>query len=142
MVLNLEVANRTPLVEQIVTALRRQVSDALPSGTRIPSIRAFARTHGIRRFTVAEAYDGLVAMGSLEARRGSGFYTTHAPGTQPWSAADTEPPRGFDVAWMIRHVLEERGDTLKAGAPWLPDDWLDQAGIRNVLRRLARKNGD
>ena len=50
--------------------------------------------------------------------------------------------RGFDVAWMIRHVLEERGDTLMAGAPWLPDEWLDQAGIRGIVRQLARNNGD
>jgi DNA-binding transcriptional MocR family regulator len=29
-----------------------------------------------------------------------------------------------------------------AGAPWLPDAWLDQVGIRTIVRRLARNNGD
>ena len=80
MVLNLETEGRTPLVDQIVTALRRQVSDVFFPGTRIPSIREFARMHRVSRFTVVEAYDRLVAMGYLEARRGSGFYTTHQAG--------------------------------------------------------------
>ena len=142
MVLNLETEGRTPLVDQIVTALRRQVSDVFIPGTRIPSIREFARVHRVSRFTVVEAYDRLVAMGYLEARRGSGFYTTHPPGAQRWSGPDTDQTRGFDVAWMIRQVLEERGDTLMAGAPWLPDEWLDQVWIRTVVRRLARNNGD
>ena len=112
------------------------------SGTRIPSIREFARTYKVSRFTVVEAYDRLVAMGYLEARRGSGFYTTHRPGERSWSDAEADRTRGFDVAWMIRQVLEERGDTLMAGAPWLPDEWLDQAGIRSVVRQLARNSGD
>ena len=63
MVLNLEAEGRTPLVDRIVTALRRQVSDVFSPGTRIPSIREFARTHRVSRFTVVDAYDRLVAMG-------------------------------------------------------------------------------
>jgi len=140
--LNLEPHGRTPLVDQIVTAVQREVSDVFSPGTRVPSIREFARSYGVSRFTVVEAYDRLVAMGYLEARRGSGFYTTHRPSEMRWSDADANRASGFDVAWMIRHVLEERGETLMAGAPWLPDEWLDQAGIRNIVRQLARNNGD
>ena len=79
MVLNLGAEGRTPLVDQIVTALKHQVSDVFSPGTRVPSIREFARTYKVSRFTVVEAYDRLVALGYLEARRGSGFYTTHQP---------------------------------------------------------------
>jgi DNA-binding transcriptional MocR family regulator len=140
--LNLDSQGGTPLVDQIVTALQRQVSDVFSPGTRIPSIREFARDHGVSRFTVVEAYDRLVAMGYLEARRGSGFYTTHRPDETSWNDPEANRARGFDVAWMIRHVLEERGETLMAGAPWLPDEWLDQAGIRGIVRQLARNNGD
>jgi DNA-binding GntR family transcriptional regulator len=86
------------------------VNDAFSPGTRIPSIREFARTHKVSRFTVVEAYDRLVAMGYLEARRGSGFYTTHRSEEASWSEVDVNRARGFDVAWMIRHVLEERGE--------------------------------
>ena len=140
--LNLEPHGRTPLVDQIVTAVQREVSDVFSPGTRVPSIREFARSYGVSRFTVVEAYDRLVAMGYLEARRGSGFYTTHRPSEMRWSDADANRASGFDVAWMIRQVLEERGETLMAGAPWLPDEWLDQVGIRNIVRQLARNNGD
>jgi DNA-binding transcriptional MocR family regulator len=140
-VVNLE-PETAPLVDRIVAALRRQVNDVFPPGSRVPSIREFARTHRVSRFTVVEAYDRLVAMGYLEARRGSGFYTTHRSGDKRWSGLDPERERGFDVAWMIRDVLEDRADTVKAGAPWLPDEWLDQAGIRAIVRQLARNNGD
>jgi DNA-binding transcriptional MocR family regulator len=141
MMVNLETAGPAPLVEQIVTALKRQVSDVYAPGTRVPSIREFARTHRVSRFTVVEAYERLVAMGYLEPRRGSGFYTTYRPEKRA-AEADAQRASGFDVAWMIRHVLEEHEGTLMAGAPWLPNEWLDQAGLRSVIRQLARNNGD
>ena len=56
---------------------------------RVPSIREFARTHKVSRFTVVEAYDRLVAMGYLEARRGSGFYTTHKSGEKLWAGTES-----------------------------------------------------
>lgn len=58
------------------------------------------------------------------------------------SLRDAERARAFDVAWMIRHVLEERGEKLMAGAPWLPNEWLAEAGIRNVVRQLGPNDGD
>jgi hypothetical protein len=45
-----------PLVDQIVDGIRRQIEEhALRPGSKLPSIRAFASTHGISRFTVVEA---------------------------------------------------------------------------------------
>src|SRR6202035_1577496 len=68
-----------PLTDQIVMGVRRQIDDRqLRPGTRLPSIRNFAETHGVSRFTVVEAYDRLVAMGCLQSRRGAGFYTASA----------------------------------------------------------------
>jgi DNA-binding transcriptional regulator YhcF (GntR family) len=62
--LGLDLTDRSPLVEQIVCALSRQIDErVLPPGTRLPSIREFARNQRISRFTVVEAYDRLVAMG-------------------------------------------------------------------------------
>ena len=66
-------------LDEPMTAVQRHVSDVFSPGTRVPSIREFARSYGVSRFTVVEAYDRLVAMGYLEARRGSGFYTTPRP---------------------------------------------------------------
>ena len=65
-----------PLVEQIVAGIKRQIDDRhLRPGTKLPSIRNFAESHKVSRFTVVEAYDRLVAMGYLASRRGAGFYT-------------------------------------------------------------------
>ena len=58
--------NRPSLVDQIVSGVQRQIDDRLlRSGTKLPSIRQFAKLHNVSRFTVVEAYDRLVAMGYL-----------------------------------------------------------------------------
>ena len=65
-----------PLADQIVAGIKRQIDDRhLRPGTKLPSIRNFAQSYSVSRFTVVEAYDRLVAMGCLQSRRGAGFYT-------------------------------------------------------------------
>jgi hypothetical protein len=60
----------TPLVDQIVTAIRTRIDDRiLHPGARLPPIRQFAEQYGVSRFTVVEAYDRLVALGHLQSRR-------------------------------------------------------------------------
>jgi DNA-binding transcriptional MocR family regulator len=133
-----------PLAEQIVTGIRRQIDDRhLRPGGKLPSIRAFADTHKVSRSTVVEAYDRLVAMGYLQSRRGAGFYVT-----TPFSAAEDERPapseshkRNEELVWLIRRLLDAGDDVVLAGSPWLPNSWLDEAGIRQSLNVLARKNG-
>ena len=74
--LSLALSADGPLADQIVTGIKRQIDDRLlRPGTRLPSIRSFAESHEVSRFTVVEAYDRLVAMGYLRSRRGAGFYT-------------------------------------------------------------------
>ena len=64
-----------PLADQIVAGIKRQIDDRhLRPGTKLPSIRRFAETYNVSRFTVVEAYDRLIAAGLIESRRGSGFY--------------------------------------------------------------------
>jgi DNA-binding transcriptional MocR family regulator len=133
-----------PLTDQIVAGIKRQIDDRhLRPGTKLPSIRTFADTHSISRFTVVEAYDRLVAMGYLQSRRGAGFYTTAAP-TAPerlQPAASDAHKRNEDLVWLIRRLLDAGENTLLAGGPWLPNSWLDETGIRQSLNVLARKNG-
>jgi DNA-binding transcriptional MocR family regulator len=133
-----------PLAGQIVAGIKRQIDDRhLRPGTKLPSIRTFAATHGVSRFTVVEAYDRLVAMGYLHSLRGAGFYTAAAPvaadGSQH-AGSDTRK-RNEELVWLIRRFLEADDNTLLAGGPWLPTSWLDEAGIRQSLNVLARKNG-
>jgi DNA-binding transcriptional MocR family regulator len=131
-----------PLTDQIVAGLRRQIDDRhLRPGTRLPSIRAFAETHGISRFTVVEAYDRLVAMGYLSSRRGAGFYTAAPSVPAAHQAASDDHKRNEQLVWLIRRLLEADDNTVLAGGPWLPNSWLDEAGIRQSLNVLARRNG-
>lgn len=67
--------SEVPIREQI----RRQVllgilSDDLPAGRKLPSIRAVARRHRVHANTVSAAYHDLLQMGWLELRRGSGLF--------------------------------------------------------------------
>jgi DNA-binding transcriptional MocR family regulator len=124
-----------PLADQIVAGIRRQVvARNLRPGAKLPSIRKFAESHNVSRFTVVEAYDRLVAMGYLQSRRGAGFYV--APVVSP------APPGNFRRSEHLAYMMRQAGaNTVLAGGPWLPNEWLDESGIRQGLRLLARKSG-
>jgi DNA-binding transcriptional MocR family regulator len=143
---SLTVSHRSgqPLTDQIVAGIKRQIDERhLRPGTKLPSIRTFADTNGVSRFTVVEAYDRLVALGYLQSRRGAGFYASAAPTALegPQLAPSDSHKRNQELVWLIRHLLETDDNTLLAGGPWLPNSWLDEAGIRQSLNVLARKNG-
>lgn len=135
--------NGQPLAAQIVAGIKRQIEERhLRPGTKLPSIRSFADIHRVSRFTVVEAYDRLVAMGYLQSRRGAGFYTTiPAAAARPERAATDDHKRNEELVWLVRRLLEAGEHKLLAGGPWLPNSWLDEAGIRQSLNVLARKNG-
>jgi DNA-binding transcriptional MocR family regulator len=144
--LSLAVSPRSdqPLADQIVTGIKRQIEDRhLRVGTKLPSIRNFAETYNVSRFTVVEAYDRLVAMGYLQSRRGAGFYIAAGPARAEAAhpASSDNHKRNEELVWLIRRMLEADDNTLLAGGPWLPNSWLDEAGIRQSLNVLARKNG-
>ena len=133
-----------PLADQIVAGIKRQIDDRhLRPGAKLPSIRNFAERYKVSRFTVVEAYDRLVAMGYLQSRRGAGFYTsdTFAPADAAHPAPSDNLKRNEELVWLIRRLLEADENAVLAGGPWLPNSWLDEAGIRQSLNVLARKNG-
>jgi DNA-binding transcriptional MocR family regulator len=133
-----------PLADQIVAGIKRQIEDRhLRPGSKLPSIRNFAETYQVSRFTVVEAYDRLVAMGYLQSRHGSGFYTTAppAPAKGVHAAPSDNHKRNEELVWLVRRLLEADENAMLAGGPWLPNSWLDEAGIRQSLNVLARKNG-
>ena len=68
---NGEVPLREQLVRQVVLAI---LSEDLPAGHKLPSIRALARRYKIHSNTVSAAYHDLLQRGWLELRRGSGLY--------------------------------------------------------------------
>jgi len=129
------------LTDQIVAGIKGQIDDRnLRPGSKLPSIRSFAETYGVSRFTVVEAYDRLVAMGYLQSRRGAGFYTAAAADVVHPAPSDAHK-RNDQLVWLVRRLLEADEGTVLAGSPWLPNSWLAEAGIRQSLNVLARKNG-
>ena len=131
-----------PLADQIVAGIKRQIDDRhLRPGTKLPSIRNFAESYKVSRSTVVEAYDRLVAMGCLQSRRGAGFYTGAAPPAEATQVPSDNHKRNEELVWLIRRSLEPDENMVLVGGPWLPNSWLDEAGIRQNLNALARKSG-
>lgn len=132
------------LVEQIVRSIEARIDDKLlRSGARMPSIRQFAETHKVSRFTVVEAYDRLVAKGFLESRRGSGFYVRErtpmvVPRANP-RPSEPAPPQ-LDVVWLVRNMFRQNPQDKVPGSGLLPNDWLDGELIANGLRSISRQN--
>src|SRR5260221_9362732 len=130
------------LVDQIVEGIRRQIDErCLRPGTKLPSIRKLAESYAISRFTAVESYDRLVALGYLGARRGAGFFTTAAREAPVHHAPSDGQKHNEELVWLVRRLLEAREGTVLAGGPWLPSEWMDEAGIRQSLSALARKSG-
>jgi DNA-binding transcriptional MocR family regulator len=130
------------LADQIVSGIKRRIDERqLRPGIKLPSIRDFAESCAVSRFTVVEAYDRLVAMGYLQSRRGAGFYVTATASDAARPAPADAHMRNEELVWLIRRLLEADEGTVLAGGPWLPNSWLDESGIRQSLSALARKNG-
>ncbi len=86
-VLAIDRAKRGSLVDQIVAAIALMVNQReLRVGTKMPSVRQFAKCNGVSTFTVVESYDRLLNVGLLSSRRGSGFSSPAAisPRRRSW----------------------------------------------------------
>lgn len=138
------------LMDQIVRSIRVRIDDKLlRGGSRMPSIRRFAASHGVSAFTVVASYDKLVAQGYLASRRGAGFFVRErsplntgersaAPAAH--GAADAAEARPLDVVWLIRNLFRSVPMRDVPGAGVLPPDWLDGPAIANALRSVGRQH--
>ncbi|MBS0445642.1 MAG: PLP-dependent aminotransferase family protein [Proteobacteria bacterium] len=133
----------TPLVGQIVDGFRRLIAEqSLKAGAKLPSIRAFAASHGVSVFTVVEAYDRLVAQGWLVSRAHAGFFVKRRAGDELGSPEARQADLRFDPQWYLKQIFENNSLALKAGCGWLPHDWLFEEGVRRSLRHLATDGGE
>lgn len=107
-------------------------------GTRLPSVRAAAKSYVFSPSTIVEAYERLQTEGVIYSRPGAGFYVADI--TAPLSLADMSPnlDRAVDPLWISRQSLEPSDSALKPGCGWLPPDWLYEEGMRRGLRQIAR----
>lgn len=127
------------LVEQIVIAISVMVgSRALRIGTRMPSVRQFAKCNGVSTFTVVESYDRLVNLGLLSSRRGSGYFVArHDVATSPHTAAHASAsPSAIDA--LTPDLYSGVSEALPVGAGWLPPEMYGEATILDAVRQAMR----
>jgi DNA-binding transcriptional MocR family regulator len=136
-VLTIDRGKRGSLVDQIVAAIARMVKlKELRVGTRMPSVRQFARSNGVSTFTVVESYDRLLNIGLLSSRRGSGFFVARseaildaAPAAAPVLAGI---PNAIDA--LTPDLYSGVSDALPVGAGWLPPEWYGEATVLDAVR--------
>ena len=65
----------TTLTEQLAGRFAERIRQRLLApGARLPSVRECARRHAVSPYTVVAAYDQLLALGLVEARKQRGFF--------------------------------------------------------------------
>jgi DNA-binding transcriptional regulator YhcF (GntR family) len=117
-------SKRGSLVDQIVAAIALMVNRReLRVGTKMPSVRQFAKCNGVSTFTVVESYDRLLTLGLLLSRRGSGFFVARSkPVAAPQQLALHPTPTAIDA--LTPDLYSGVSDALPVGAGWLPPEWI------------------
>ncbi|GLU31592.1 PLP-dependent aminotransferase family protein [Trinickia caryophylli] len=132
--------NEGTLVDQIVASIKEELRHGTyPAGTALPSVRAFAKSHGLSTYTVSEAYQRLVSLGLLIARAGAGYRVAARPAAEPAAPAWNAP--ALNAAWLLSDVFADQSVPIKAGCGWIPNDWVNESGIQHALRVVSRVPG-
>ena len=112
--LSIKPQSACPLYRQVYNQLRQAILEKeLPAGARLLSTRALARTLGVSRNTILNAYEALVAETLLAARKGSGTRVS-MPSDEIRSLA-TPLRRSFDLWAAIREAR------FPATSAWMHD---------------------
>ncbi|KQQ47171.1 GntR family transcriptional regulator [Duganella sp. Leaf126] len=137
-VVAIERSKKGSLVEQIVAAISALVgSRALRVGTKMPSVRQFAKCNGVSTFTVVEAYDRLVTSGLLMSRRGSGYFVARQdlPPVLTPMALHTMPTA---IDALTPDLYSGVSEALAAGVGWLPPEWYGDDTVLDAVRHAMR----
>ncbi len=136
-VLEIDRGKRGSLVDQIVGAITAMVNRReLRVGTKMPSVRQFAKCNGVSTFTVVESYDRLLTLGLLSSRRGSGFFVARSELAATPQLTLQATPSAIDA--LTPDLYSGVSDALPVGAGWLPPEWYGEATILDAVR-LAMK---
>jgi DNA-binding transcriptional MocR family regulator len=132
------------LTEQLAGHFREQMRQGrLAPGARLPSVRECARRHGVSPHTVVAAYDQLLALGIVEARRQRGFYVRENSASHPTAsdaaASGRAPAQLLPVSAtsLIRGMFQAPGARAMPGLGTLPADWLDPQLLAAALRKVT-----
>ncbi|RJG09495.1 aminotransferase-like domain-containing protein [Massilia cavernae] len=137
-VLAIERSKRGSLVDQIVAAIQQMVNAReLRVGTKMPSVRQFAKCNGVSTFTVVESYDRLLNLGLLSSRRGSGFFVARSEAVAvAQTSAVPASPTAIDA--LTPDLYSGVSDALPVGAGWLPPEWYGESTILDCVRHAMK----
>jgi DNA-binding transcriptional MocR family regulator len=137
-VLEIDRSKRGSLVDQIVAAIAAMVnSRELRVGTKMPSVRRFAKCNAVSTFTVVESYDRLLTLGLLSSRRGSGFFVARSEvAAAPLALALHATPSAIDA--LTPDLYSGVSDALPVGAGWLPPEWYGETTILDAVRHAMK----
>ena len=143
----------SPLTREADTSLTEQLSGRfaerirqrlLAPGARLPSVRECARRHAVSPHTVVAAYDQLLALGLVEARKQRGFFVRETAPTRTPDPRESAAERSFShplpvsATSLIRGMFQPPGGRSMPGLGTLPADWLDLPMLATALRTVTR----
>ncbi len=137
------------LTEQLAAHFAERIGDRLlTAGTRLPSVRQCADRHGVSPATVVAAYDRLLALGLVEARRNRGFFVREqraapAPAAGAAHALAGSPPwrRQVDAAALMRGMFQGGNPLPQPGIGVFPTDWLASDIVASAVRKVTAGQG-
>ncbi len=132
-------SRRGSLVDQIVAAISTMVIERqLGAGTKMPSVRQFAKCNGVSTFTVVEAYERLHQLGLLSSRRGSGFFVARHLPQVPAAPAAAQPSLQSEIDALAPDLYSGQAEALPVGAGWLPPEWYGENTILDAVRHAMK----
>ncbi|MEO8118406.1 MAG: PLP-dependent aminotransferase family protein [Rhodoferax sp.] len=144
------------LTEQLSARFAQRIRDRLLApGTRLPSVRQCALQQGVSPSTVVAAYDQLLALGLVEARRNSGFFIRNRalapepvaqtainsvvnPDARQSSKSSFEAQHvPVNATALIRGMFHGSSDKPQPGMGVFPPDWLATTFMAAAVRRVT-----
>ena len=143
------------LTEQLANRFAERIrTRLLAGGARLPSVRQCAQQQGVSASTVVAAYDRLLALGLVEARKNRGFYVRDniqkmAVGQQiraqaapesiaserQYSNAPQHNP--INATALIRGMFRGVSSKPQPGMGVFPPDWLETTFLPAAVRRYT-----
>ena len=143
------------LTEQLAHRFAERIrTRLLAGGARLPSVRQCAQQQGVSASTVVAAYDRLLALGLVEARKNRGFYVREAAvphelighlatelianvpadGARYPTTAQHNP---VNATALIRGMFSGISNKPQPGMGVFPPDWLETTFLPAAVRRFT-----
>ena len=155
------------LTEQLSERFAERIRNRLLApGARLPSVRQCAQQNGVSPSTVVAAYDQLLALGLVEARKNRGFFVRDSGGADTAAGADARTadptlenaaPNWSTAHWfaaraagragrgvspvnataLIRGMFHKISDKPQPGMGVFPPDWLESTFMPAAVRKVT-----